>query len=126
MAYCTLEDLQSLLSPAELAELTAEIGEDPDSAVIADAIAAADALINGYCEQRYGKYLPFNPVPEIIRAMSADIALYHLFSRRTTMPEVRRYKYEDAVSFLKRVAQGLANIPGLPQRDTALPRFYAV
>lgn len=129
MAYCTQEDLLTLLSEEELALISAETGDTPDEAIVEDAIAAADALIDGYCEPRYRHLLPFDPVPSLVKALSADIALYHLFSRRTTMPEVRRLKYEDAVSFLKQVATGRANIPGLSDDNGASPptlRWYAV
>lgn len=126
MAYCTLDDLMAMLSESEIAQLSAETGEVPDAEIVAAAIAAADALIDGYCEPRYGSIMPFSPVPEIIKAMSVDIAIYNLFSRRTIMPEVRRLKYEDAISFLKRIAQGLANISGTSSTGATTIRWYAV
>jgi phage gp36-like protein len=129
MAYCELSDLYVLLSEAEISDLSADLGDKPDRAVVEEAITKADALIDGYCEPRYGPLLPFTPVPDLVRATSADIALYHLFSRRTTMPEVRRLKYEDAVNLLKQVAAGRANIPGIITDNpvTAAPvRWYAI
>ena len=44
-----------------------------------------------------------------------EIALYHLFSRRSIMPPVRRQKYETAVAFLKAVAGGQAAVEGLDE-----------
>ncbi len=36
--------------------------------------------------------------------LAMDMALYHLYSRRSVVPAVRQQKYEAAVSFLKLVA----------------------
>lgn len=106
MAYCTLEDLLKLIPEAELAEITAESGDTPDAAVVSEAIAKADSEIEAYCGVKYR--LPFDPVPERVKSLSVDIALYHLYSRRSVAPAVRRQKYEDAIALLKAIAQGEA------------------
>jgi phage gp36-like protein len=115
MAYCTQGGLLKLISLADLAQLTAESGDTPDAAVITDAIAKADAEIDAYCGVRY--QVPFAPVPEMVRSLSADMALYHLHTRRglglkAASQEVRRQKYEDALAFLKAVSRGQAVILG--------------
>jgi len=94
----------------ELAELTTESGETPDSQVVAEAISRADAEIDAYLGTRY--VLPFASVPEQVKGLSIDMALYHLYSRRSVAPTVRRQKYEAALSFLKQVAAGEAVIEG--------------
>ena len=53
MAYCTLEDLRNLIPEGELAQLTGETGEMADEAVVAAAIAQADAQIDAYIGGRY-------------------------------------------------------------------------
>ena len=102
MAYCTQDDLLTMIPLKELAELTADSGETPDSQVVAEAIQRADAEIDSYLGLRYG--LPLTPVPDQVKGLSMDMALYHLYSRRSVAPAVRQQKYEAAVSFLKLVA----------------------
>jgi len=110
MAYCSQTDIEKLIPVEELAELTAESGETPDSDIVSECIALADAEIDSYLAVRYT--LPLSATPARIKALSADMAIYHLYSRRDHFPEVRRQKYEDAVAFLKAVAKGQAEIIG--------------
>jgi phage gp36-like protein len=110
MAYCTQNDLLQLIPVAELAELTTEAGDTPDPNVVAEAISKADAEIDAYLATRY--QVPFNPAPGVVRALSVDLALYHLYSRRSVAPQVRRQKYQDAVAFLKQAAAGQAAVAG--------------
>ncbi len=108
MAYSTQTDIEKLIPVEELSELTAEAGGVPDAEVVAEAIAKAEAEINAYCGGRYA--VPFSPVPEVVRSLAVDMAIYHLFSRRDQMPEIRRQKYEDAIKFLRDVSRGLATL----------------
>jgi len=120
MPYAVLDDLVKMVSEEELAQLTAETGDLPDSGVVAEVIAGAEAEIDSYLAVRY--QVPVSPAPERLKALSVDVALYHLYSRRGVAPEVRRRRYEDAVAFLKLVAAGQALIEGAgteaPDRGT--------
>jgi phage gp36-like protein len=42
-----------------------------------------------------------------------ELAIYHLYSRRSVVPPVRQRNYEEAVAFLKQVAAGQIMIVGL-------------
>ncbi len=110
MPYCTQDDILNLIPAADLAILTSENGEEPDPAVVADAIAKADAEIDGYLGIRY--QVPVNPVPDLVRAMSVDLAIYNLHKRRPLlpMPETVRMGYGDRIAFLKQVVAGNATI----------------
>jgi phage gp36-like protein len=110
MAYAVLEDLVKMVPEDELAQLTTEAGELPDDSVVAEAIARADAEIDSYLAVRY--QVPISPAPHRVKALSVDLALYHLYSRRSVAPEIRRRGYEDAIAFLKLVAAGQALIEG--------------
>ena len=110
MAYCTASDLLTLIPLKELAELTADTGDTPDSQVVSEAINLADAEIDAYLGSRY--VLPLTPVPDQVKGLSMDMTLYHLYSRRSVAPTVRRQKYETALSFLKQVAAGKAVVEG--------------
>ena len=106
MAYCTKEDILEQLPEQELITLTDDAGTGTvDEDVVNRAITDADATIDAYCQGRYA--LPLNPVPEMIRKLSVDIAIYNLYSRRNdVMPDVRTERYKNAIRFLERVAEG--------------------
>lgn len=110
MPYAVPEDLVNMVPEEELAQLTAEAGELPDPGVLADAIARADAEIDSYLAVRY--QVPISPAPDRLKALSVDVALYHLYTRRGVAPEVRRRPYEDAIAFLKLAAAGQVLIEG--------------
>ena len=110
MPYCTQTDIEKLIPVEELAEVTAETGETPDAAIIAEAILKADAEIDSYLGVRY--CLPLASAPDRVKSLSVDMAIYHLYSRRSVAPEVRQKKYEEALDFLREVAKGKAIIVG--------------
>ncbi|MFA5111106.1 MAG: DUF1320 domain-containing protein [Desulfobaccales bacterium] len=110
MAYCSEDDLLKMVPQSELAELTAESGEVPDSLIIAEAIGKADAEIDSYLGVRY--IVPLVSPPAQVKALSVDLALYHLYSRRSIMPPVRQQKFDAAVAFLKQAGAGQAVLVG--------------
>ena len=114
MAYCSEDDLLKMIPQSELAELTAESGEVPDSLIIMDAISKAGAEIDSYLGVRY--VVPLATPPAQVKALAVDLAIYHLYSRRSVVPPVRQQKYEAAVAFLKQAAAGQLVIVG-PQGE---------
>ncbi len=110
MAYCTEDDLLKMIPVEDLTDLTVESGDVPDCLIIADAISKADAEIDSYLGLKY--VVPVSPTPDQVKALSVDLAIYHLFSRRSIIPPVRHQKYEAALAFLKQVAAGQAVIIG--------------
>lgn len=110
MAYCTLAELYNQISLSDLIALTDDTGTDgPNTTVIAKAIADADAEINAYLCGKYS--VPLSPVPPIINKISVDLAIYHLTGRRNmTVPEDRKTRHDDGISFLKDVQKGIAAI----------------
>jgi phage gp36-like protein len=114
MAYCTEDDLLKMIPQSELAELTVESGEVPDSLIIDDAISKAGAEIDSYLGVKY--VVPLASPPIQVKALAVDLAIYHLYSRRSVVPPVRQQKYDAAVAFLKQVAAGQLVIVG-PQGE---------
>lgn len=120
MSYCaqtgtTSGDIMpARINEQQLLQLVTEddtIGLDEQQHVIDEAIAAADAEIDSYVGVKYA--VPVSPVPSRLRNLSADIATYNLYKRRSGsigMPELVRQTYEDALSFLKDVARGTASL----------------
>jgi phage gp36-like protein len=124
MAYCTQSDLLTMISQEELAELTADSGDLPDAFVVQEAIAQADAEIDAYLGSRYA--LPLTPTPPRLKALAVDMAIYHLYSRRSVVPAVRRDKYEAAVAFLKTVAAGTLGLEGSEEAPGATGEVAAL
>jgi phage gp36-like protein len=110
MAYCSIDDILMMMPTAELIELTAESGEEADAAVVAEACDKAAAEIDAYLRVRY--VLPLPSSPALVKSLAVDLAIYHLYARRSVMPPVRRQNYEAAVGFLKAVASGQAELAG--------------
>jgi phage gp36-like protein len=115
MAYCNQDGILKMIPQDELTELTADTGDTPDPEVVTEAIAKADAEIDAYLGTRY--VTPLSPVPAQVTSLSVDMAIYHLYTRRSLAPMVRRRKYEAALAFLQRVASGevvLEDVGGEP------------
>lgn len=105
MAYSTQDDILEQIDEAVLIQLTDPDGAAIDADVVTRAIEDADATIDSYCQGRYT--VPLSPVPDKIRQISVDIAIYNLFSRRgDAAPEVRKDRHKEAVRFLERVSDG--------------------
>jgi phage gp36-like protein len=117
MPYCTQNNLETMIPVAELAELTSELGDIPDSTVIAEIIDRVKAEIDSYVSMRY--VTPFVAIPDIIKSLSVDMAIYHLYSRRSAIPLIRQTKYEDAIKFLQNVALGKSIILGPDGYETS-------
>jgi len=119
MSYSTEDDLLKHVSEDTLIQLTDDAGMGiVDADRLADAIADADAVIDGYLSRRYS--VPMNPVPPLVVRMSADIALYNLYCRRPgTMPEERQSRYDAALAQLKDLSKGIAML-SFPEAAVAI------
>lgn len=105
MPYCGIEDIRSQVEEVRLIQLT----DDDSTGVVAEemvlrAIRDADEEINGYLGARAA--VPLFPVPDSLRRLSVDIAVYNLYARRETVPEHRAERYRAAVRFLEQAAAG--------------------
>jgi len=109
MAYCTQSDILDQMDDDVLIQLTDDDDEGTvDGDKVTRAVANADAEIDGYCGVRYS--VPFAAVPDIIRAISVDIAIFNLYARRRGATPAVRDRYDDRIAFLKNVAKGLATL----------------
>lgn len=109
MGYCVQADLLERLSESLLGKLTDDTGAGQvDATVVARAIADADAEIDGYVGTRH--QVPLSPVPDLVRKMSVELAIYHLYSRRMGVPEEWRRRYEDNIRLLRDLAAGKVSL----------------
>jgi len=105
MPYSIQDDILEQIDESILIQLTDPDGAAIDEDVVTRAIEDADATIDSYCQGRYT--VPLSPVPDKIRQISVDIAMYNLFSRRgDAAPEVRKDRHKEAIRFLERVSDG--------------------
>lgn len=109
MPYCTQTDLLEQISEDKLIQLTDDADAGIiDTSVVDRAIENADALIDSYCGTKF--VVPFSTVPTRVRALSVDIAIYNLYSRRQGASETIKERYDECITFLKDVAKGNATL----------------
>ena len=109
MRYATQADLVARFGTTELAQLTDRTaGTVIDAAVVAAALADADALVDGYLAQRYA--LPVTPTPALLLRVACDIARFLLHGKAAG--EKVRDAYDDALKLLRDLADGRAALPG--------------
>lgn len=118
MAYSVQADLEKLLNPSVLVQLTDDDGDGlADTATITEAIAEADAEIDGYLGARYT--IPVSPVPPLLRQLSVAVSAWRLYSRRSLSNDRRRQDYDDAVAKLKALATGTMVLPATTSGEVA-------
>jgi phage gp36-like protein len=117
--YATRADLEKHLAPEELIQLTDDDRDGAaDAGVIEQALADAQAEIDGYVATRY--QLPLAETPALLRRVAVDLALARLYARRDLTTEARAKQHDDAVALLKRLADGTVTL-GLTPSSRATP-----
>lgn len=112
MPYATQLDIEALYDPAVLVRV-ADHDEDgvADDAVVTKGLDSASALIDGYISARYS--LPLPTIPQFLRELCVDIAIYRMALTHGRRTEEMRQRYEDAILMLKDISTGKAGL-GLP------------
>ncbi len=124
MPYATLADLTSRFGVAELRQLTDR--ELPAAGavvveVVDRALADADGVVNRFLGARFSVPLGA-PYPSDLVRVACDVARYFLHDQAPT--EIARTHYEDALAWLRSVADGKLPLVGddgsvLPTKQTA-------
>lgn len=112
MPYCDIDVIKERLPESNLVHLTDDTSAsqiDPEK--VDEAIADADAIIDSHLSERYS--VPLVSVPKLIKRLSADLAIYNLYSRKydTEMPDAMRNRYKDAIAMLEKIASGRMHLP---------------
>lgn len=117
MPYCTLDDIKKMIPEESIIELTDDEGTDVvNTDRVDEAIAQADSEIDAYCGTKYS--VPFATVPDTIKKISVDIAIYNLYSRKLEkIPETRTERYKNAIRFLEGIPKGTTSIGKDPEPD---------
>ena len=109
MAYATIDDLKNVLPEAELIKLADDNGtgtlDAAAQAIIQRALDDASEEIDGILDGQSTTLLTTTN----LRRLTVDMAAFHLESRRAISDEgpiaVRRLKYENAIDFLRQLAE---------------------
>jgi len=124
MAYATQADLVPLrLTQKDLTELTDDDNAGTvNAAIVTAALEEASGRVESYCRNRYVTPLQQS---DDVKALTLDIAVYLLFSRRreTTIGETVQTRFDQAISFLKDIASAKASLDqptGSVQPQTSL------
>lgn len=89
---------------------------------IAAACAAADSLVDSYLVQAKIDVPVADPVPGVLVMHATNIAMYELSKDSEVLTEIKSKRYDDAIAWLKGLATGKADLPGLPgQPDANVP-----
>lgn len=118
MAYATQDDIVTLHGEDAvlLVAADAETG-GIDAAAVNAALENATSLIDTHVGVRYST--PLASVPVLVRDLCIDIALYKLSKVGAGLNEEGRIRYDDAISLLKRIADGKAKLD-LPSEHSAV------
>ena len=126
MAYCTAAEVLDMLKEDMLNVIIGDnYIENEDeriqaiTPIVEQAIADADAEIDGYLAKRYK--VPFEKTPQVINKFAKDIALYNMVSRKGVEENDREKtyltRYNAAIAFLTKVAEGWISI-GVSENTT--------
>lgn len=105
MPYIDKAYILTFITEEDLQELT-----NDDDANLVNAIARADDKINSYVVNQ--TTVPLADVPDMIKGISLDLAVYYLHSRTQSnnVPDMVMRKYEDAIFTLKDISAGRAKL----------------
>jgi phage gp36-like protein len=126
MAYATLTDIIDLYGENALVVADHDRDGEPDLIAVDRALSSAAAEIDTYIAVRYP--LPLTSVAPFLITVCVDIAVYRLALSHDILSEEHRTRYDDAIAFLKRVADGKAALifsssaPGEDGEPAAGPR----
>lgn len=112
--YCTQTDLENRISRLTLAQLTSDTANStvPDATVVASILARVNTMIDSKAGQVYT--VPFTTVPDIIKNIAVDLAVYEVFQRRPVnmaMPKDWQKAHDDALQQLDDVSNLLLKLP---------------
>lgn len=112
MAYATPNDLVARYGETELIQLTDRAGAgEVDTAIVDQAIADAEALIDGYLSGRFP--VPLSPVPLVLVGYACDLARARLYT--DAAPDMVKIRAEEALRHLSMVGQGKLNLGMQPE-----------
>lgn len=114
MPYCGQADLERRLTRERLVELTDDTVPPTavDASVLDAEIAAAAEVVDGYLRDRY--QLPLDPVPGLVREITADLVAFRLWGRRPEakgeVPDTLKTASDTALRLLREIQKGVVTL----------------
>jgi len=103
MTYATQQNMIDRFGNPEVIQITDHSNTGAiDATVLGQALADADAEIDGFLASRY--VLPLTSEPPVLMRLACDIARYYLYDDRAT--DQVKERYQNARDFLTSIAQG--------------------
>lgn len=110
MAYCTQANVVTAAGGEKRLQQLADYDRDgtADSTTIAEAIAASDAWIDGELAKRLS--VPLTVVPELIKTISMDEAVFILKRRRNMATQDDRDDHAERLEMLQHIKTGASTV----------------
>lgn len=106
MPIITRADLESRLSPQDVAQLADLDGANAEAPGMVDAcIADAQAEVLGFVRVAFRGPLP-DPAPDLLKRLTVDVARYNLYQRHVPDDHPVAIAYRVAISMLRDIASG--------------------
>lgn len=124
MSYIAQANLENAFGTGDLKAWTDDDASGTiDAAKVAEAIAAAEGQIDGAAGQHYTVPLSLSnaSTAALVRGQACILAGYKLASRRPNVMDSLRKNYEDALAWLKDLADGGVALPGENPSSAARP-----
>ena len=104
--YCDISDIGNLVEERHVIALSNDdpAATAPDAANVEAAIRQADRLIDSYAGLH--RSAPLDPVPELVRGLSATLAVFFLYRRRGQVPEVWEKQHQADLATLRLIGEG--------------------
>jgi phage gp36-like protein len=118
MPYATLASLTARYGADMLVDLTDRAmppAGEIDAGVVDEAIADADAIVDGYLAGRYA--LPLSGTPRLVQTLAEALAVYKLHAQ--VAPDKIEKDYRDALKLLQQIATGEVRLAGLDGAEPA-------
>lgn len=112
MDYATQADIIALYGADALVVADRNGDGAIEHASVARSLASAKGEIDTYLAARYS--LPLTEVPEYLKQLCVDVAIYRLALPADVLTEEIRRRYDDAIAALKRIAKGEAALVFTP------------
>lgn len=118
MTYASRDDMVRAFGESECIALTDRNYTGAiDDDVLSGGLERASARIDSYLAGRYP--VPWTDTPGILVGICCDITRYELVGADTQPTEEIRTRYEDAVRYLERVADGRITLGRMPDGSVA-------
>lgn len=120
MGYCALADIRRLIEDRHIITLSNDdpAADKPNQPAVKAAIEQADRLIDSYAGLQ--RTVPLSPVPELVRTLSATLAVFFLYRRRGQVPEIWEQQYRNDCAVLQKIGEGKL-VFGAPETGSEAP-----